>query len=220
MNTFQRFINIVLHGLRNLFVYIDDIIIYSDTVELHKQHVQAVFERLDKFGLIINVQKSKFCYEKIEYLGLEFTADGYRAVQACELRLRDLQPPKNVKEVQKFLGTVNYYRTHIPNLASLAAPLYDLVQKGTKFYWGPEHERSYYQILDVYQQRLVLSPLRPKGELELYTDASDVACGSVLLQDKKPIEYFSKKFSPTEQRYSCHERETLAMVLSVLRFKF
>ena len=127
--------------------------------------------------------------------------------------------PKNVKEVQRFLGMVNYYRTHIPNLAALAAPLYDLCQKGHKFEWLPEHERSIYAILDLYQKRLALCPLKPKGTLELYTDASDIACGAVILQDKKPIEYYSKKFTPAEQRYSCHERETYALVSSVLHFR-
>ena len=65
----------------------------------------------------------------MEYLGLEFSSEGYRPVQQCELKLRDMPKPRTVKEVQKFLGMVNYYRTHIPNLAALAAPLYDLCQK-------------------------------------------------------------------------------------------
>ena len=100
-----------------------------------------------------------------------------------------MAPPKTVKEVQKFLGMVNYYRTHIPHLASLAAPLYDLVQKNARFYWDVQHQNSFEAILDMYQKRLVLCPLQPKGDLELYTDARDVACGAVLLQNKKPNEY-------------------------------
>ena len=80
-NTFQRFINIVLYGLKNLYVYIDDVIIFSEDVEQHIAHVSAVFERLNQYDLIINKQKSHFFREKIEYLGLEFSSDGYRPVQ-------------------------------------------------------------------------------------------------------------------------------------------
>ena len=218
-NTFQRFIDIVLYGLKNIYVYIDDVIIFSEDVEQHIKHVQAVFEKLNQYGLIINQQKSHFFQESIEYLGLEFSSKGYRAVQQCELKLKDMPKPRNIKEVQKFLGMVNYYRTHIPNLASLAAPLYDLCQKHKKFVWDVEHDNSFYAILDLYQKRLTLSPLKPRGCLEVYTDASDVACGAVLLQDKKPIEFYSKKFSPAEQRYSCHERETFAVVCALLHFK-
>ena len=219
LNCFQRFMNIILYGLKNIFIYIDDIIIFSEDLQQHKRHVIAVFERLNQYGLIINHAKSHFCKEQIEYLGLEFSAEGYRAVSNCELKLRDMAKPRTVKEVQKFLGMVNYYRTHIPNLAELAAPLYDLCQKSRSFEWLPEHDESFCAIIDLYQKRLSLAPLKPKGQLEVYTDASDVACGAVLLQDKRPIEFYSKKFSPAEQRYSCHERETFGLVSAVLHFR-
>ena len=127
--------------------------------------------------------------------------------------------PSTVKEVQRFLGLVNYYRTHIPRLAELAASLYDLCQKRRKFEWTEEHDKSFYTIIEHYQQRLQLSPLKPKGQLELYTDASDVACGAVLLQDGKPVEFYSKKFTPTEQRYGTHEREAFGVVSAILHFR-
>ena len=217
--TFQRYMNIVLEGLQNVLVYIDDIIIFTETYEKHLQVIRQVFTRLLQYGLIINLEKSEFCQTKVTYLGFEFTSSGYRPVDLIIPKLTAFAVPTTKKMVMRFLGIVNYYRNHVPGLAAVAAPLYQLLSSQTKIKWTPECQSAFDKVKEICQDRILLVPYREGGKLELYTDASDVAAGAVLLQDGYPLEFFSRRFSPTEQRYSTNEREALALVSSVLHFK-
>jgi hypothetical protein len=217
--TFQRFINSVLHGISNIFVYIDDVVIFTDDYPQHLEILNLVLARLDTNGLIINAEKSTFLSTSITYLGMEFDENGYRPVDTCLPKIQNYIVPKDRKGIQKFLGVINYYRSHIPNLASVAAPLYHLLNKAAKFIWGPKEQESFELLKTLFHQRLRLYPLGTTGKIELFTDASDVACGAVLTQDGKPIEFFSRTFTPVECRYSTFERETLAMVTSILHFR-
>ena len=100
--TFQRFVNQVFRGLDNVFVYIDDVIIYTDTYEQHLEVLDKVFQSLGSFGLVINLQKSVLISEKVEYLGFEFTCDGYRPLQSAWPKIETYQPPRDKRGVQKF----------------------------------------------------------------------------------------------------------------------
>ena len=217
--TFQRFLNIVLQGISNVFVYIDDLIIYSDSFEEHLVHLYLVFQRLSKYGLIVNEKKCSFFTQKLIYLGLEFGPDGYRPVVDTLPKINNYPIPVNRKQVLKFLGIINYYRTHIPNLAEIAAPLYELLQSGKRFKWSTEQQKAFEELKLQFEKRLVLAPLRSDGELSLYTDASGVALGAVLLQDNQPVEFYSRKLNKAEQRYSAYEREMMAMVSAILHFR-
>ena len=218
--TFQRFMNTVLHRVEHQFCYIDDIIVFSENVEDHKKHLQGVFERLAKYGLVINIEKSHFVQTHVAYLGFEFYEHGYRPLESHTLKIKDFPRPKTKKELQSFLGALQYYRSHIPGLAMIAVPLYDLTKGGgRKFVWTDACERAFIRLKDSISDRCPLVPLKSGGDFALYTDASGLACGAVLTQNSAVVEFYSKTFSPVEQRYSCHEREALAMVLAILHFK-
>jgi hypothetical protein len=217
--TFQRFINSVLHGVPSIFVYIDDVVIFTDTYDRHLEIIEMVLTRLNDNGLIINAEKSTFLATQITYLGMDFDQNGYRPVETCLPKIQNYSAPRDRKGIQKFLGVINYYRSHIPNLASVAAPLYHLLNKAAKFIWGDREQESFDLLKALFEQRLRLYPLDTIGKIELFTDASDVACGAVLTQDSKPIEFYSRTFTPVECRYSTFERETLAMVTSILHFR-
>ena len=98
-------------------------------------------------------------------------------------------------------------------------PLYNLTKKNVKFERTQEHQSSFEQLKELFGKRIALVPLEEKGLFELYTDASDVACGAVLCQNRQPVEFFSKVFCQIEMRYSTHQREALGMVSSVLYFR-
>ena len=135
-------------------------------------------------------------------------------------KLKELAIPNTKKMVMRFLGIVNYYRNHIPGLAAVAAPLYELLSSKTKMRWTPKCQEAFEKVKEICQNRVLLVPYKEGGKLELYTDASDVAAGAVLLQDGLPLEFYSRRFTPTEQRYSTNEREALALVSSILHFKY
>ena len=121
--TFQRFMNIVLHGTQDMFVYLDDIIVFSDNMVSHQKQLIDLFKRLNDYGLVINVTKSEFYRQSVIYLGLEFTTLGYRPAEAVIPKLQEYPPLTSRKDIMKFLGLINYYKSHIPNMTKIAAPL-------------------------------------------------------------------------------------------------
>ena len=217
---FQRFIDMVFHDLKPFtHVYIDDVIIFSNTVADHVKHLDIVIKRLSDYGLTIQERKCSFFMNCIQYLGYEFDIDGYRPLPRVLPQFKDYPIPTDKKTVQKFLGAVNFYRSHIPDLATLAAPLYDLLRKGARFNWTPSCQQSFYLLCQSLSSRITLVPFRDGGEIVLQTDASSVALGAVLLQDGKPVEFYSRKLSNVEQRYPTYEREAAAMVSAMLHFR-
>ena len=217
---FQRFIDMVFHDLKPFtHVYIDDVIIFSDTLTAHVKHIEIVIRRLSEYGLIVQERKCSFFMDRIQYLGYEFDIDGYRPLPRVLPQFNDYPIPTDKKAVQKFLGAVNFYRSHIPDLATLAAPLYDLLRKGVRFNWTTSCQKAFTLLCQSLSSRITLVPFRDRGEIVLQTDASSVALGAVLLQDGKPVEFYSRKLSNVEQRYPTYEREAAAMVSAMLHFR-
>ena len=217
---FQRFIDMVFHDLKPFtHVYIDDVIIFSDSITSHVKHLEIVIHRLADYGLIIQERKCSFFMNCIQYLGYEFDIGGYRPLPRVLPQFKEYPIPTDKKSVQKFLGAVNFYRSHIPDLATLAAPLYDLLRKGARFNWTPTCQRSFHLLCHTLSSRITLVPFRDTGDIVLQTDASSVALGAVLLQDGKPVEFYSRKLSNVEQRYPTYEREAAAMVSAMLHFR-
>ena len=157
--TFQRFMNLVVEGIPNCAVFIDDVILYSDTYEEHVGLIRMLFDRFKQYGLIINVEKSVIMTDVVEYLGFEFDEGGYRPLEATLPAMREYPLPKDKKDIQKFLGTINYYRGHIPRLAEIAAPLYDMTQKQATFSWGSAQQEAFDLLKELFMKRIVLAPL-------------------------------------------------------------
>ena len=217
--TFQRYMTMVVSGMENVQVYIDDIVVYTQTYEHHKEVLWELFRRLAEHGLVINSEKSKFFRQQIEYLGYEITPSGYRPLEVILPKVEKIPTPQKKEDIQMFMGIVNYYRNHMAGLAHVAAPLYELINKGVRFKWEERHQKAFDAVKEKIRKRIKLVPFRKDGEHVLYTDASQVAAGAVLMQDNEPVAYFSRRFTPTEQRYDTHEREALAMVSACLYFK-
>ena len=177
--TFQRFMDAVVSGLENTIVYVDDVIVYSHDYQQHEEHLKKLFARLQKYGLIINEDKSHFFQQKVEYLGFEITPQGYRPMETILPRVKAMAPPVDKKGVQKFIGLINYYRGHIPGLAEIAAPLYDLMNSKKRFQWDQNKQVAFDLVKEKIQERIVLVPFRKGAKLSLYTDASKVAAGAV-----------------------------------------
>ena len=217
--TFQRFMDSVISGLENTIVYVDDVIIYSMMWLNIRNICFDLFARLEQYGLIINEQKSHFFKQKVEYLGFEITPCGYRPVEMILPRVKAMAPPIDKKGVQKFIGLINYYRSHIPGLAEIAAPLYDLLNSKNDSIGMKQNKSRLIWSNRRYRKESCLVPFRKGAKLSLYTDASKVAAGAVLLQDGLPLEFWSRRFSEREQAYSTNEREALALVEAVLHFQ-
>nr|VZH98237.1 unnamed protein product [Spirometra erinaceieuropaei] len=219
-----RFIDRVLRGLPFVYAYIDDLLVASRNAEEHKEHLALVFDRLDQFGVVINPSKCVLGVPSLDFLGHHIDAQGLRPLSSKVEAIRDFPPPTSKRQLQRFLGMVNFYRRFLPNCADLMLPLTNLLS-GPK---GPLELRghaltAFERIETSLADATLLTHPAPEAPLSLMVDASTVAVGAVLQQhinnSTRPLAFFSKKLSPAETRYSTFGRELLAIYLAVKHFR-
>ena len=151
----------------------------------------------------------------MEFLGQQINSGGMTPTEAKLKAVREWAAPRNVHEVRSFLGFANYYRRFIRNFAGIASPLTDLTKKDIPWQWGPHQRQAFAQLKEAYCRAPVLLFPDPELPYTVATDASGIAGGGVLLQDHgeglQPLAFLSRRFTPTEQKYSAYERELIAM---------
>lgn len=145
---FSRLMEIVLEGLPFAIAYIDDVLIYSETLEDHLSHIQQVFDRLKKHKLKLKLKKCQFLRKETNYLGFKITTDGIKPETEKVETIRSLPAPINVKEIRSFIGMISYYRRFIPNMSNIATPLIELTRKNAKFKWTDECQKAFDYLKD------------------------------------------------------------------------
>ena len=219
--TFQRLMDSVLGGLMNrCVVYLDDILIYSETLAEHLNSLQVVLDRLIKHRLYIKASKCSFVQQEITFLGYVVGAGEIRLESEKSNKICNWKPPlTSAKDVRKFWGLVSWCRMFFPHLASIAAPLTSLVGTRRKFIWTAEAEHAMRAIQEICLKAPVLIPWNEDCETRVTTDASDVGLGAVLEQKVngiwRPVEFWSRKLKSAETRYSATDKEWLAIVEAV-----
>ena len=204
-------------------VYIDDIIIFSTSLEKHLQHIQAVLQILAKANLKLNPQKCQWVSSKIKILGHVVSKDKIEMDDDKITSISERKAPKTVKQVQEFLGLTGYYRSFIKNYSNIAAPLLSLLLANNKFIWTNECEQAF----DKLKLALISKPIlrQPDFNLDfiLYTDASILGLGAILAQKdsdgKEYVCYYaSRTLKPLEKHYGITEIECLAVLWAVNKF--
>ena len=223
--TFQRLMDSILGDLPFCSIYVDDILIFSKSPEEHLGHVRTVLKRLQDNGLVVRFDKCTFGAEKVDFLGHEISKEGVRPMSSKVDAISRFPAPSSVKNLQEFIGMVNYYRRFIPNIARMMTPLNDALKgKPKKLLWEPPQQAAFEETKAALCRATTLGYQDPKADLRLTTDASNIACGAVLEQVingvPQPLAFFSKKLKPAETRYSTFDRELLAVYLAVRHFKF
>ena len=135
-------------------------------------------------------------------------------------KITGLTPPKTRRQLQSFFGVLGYYAAHIPNLSKIADPLHRLLGQNVKFRWGSEEQAAFEQLKHLLAQRYPLAQPRTDLPFHLYSDASQVGMGCVLLQEDKVVGYYAKRFGPTQRRYPPFEQEALAVVLALKHYRY
>lgn len=222
--TFQSFINATLHEYLDDFCtsYMDDILIYSRTREEHVTQVSKVLKRLQKAGLFLDINKCEFFATEVRYLGLIITTEGVKMDPAKIEVVVNWPAPRNLKDVQAFLGFANFYRKFILGYSQIAGPLTKLTRIGEKEFkypWnldGPEQE-AFEALKKAFTTAPILAHFDPDRETWMETDASDYIVAGVLSQVGddgilRPVAFMSKRMSPAECNYEIYDKELLAII--------
>ncbi|KAJ7978484.1 Retrotransposon protein, putative, Ty3-gypsy subclass [Quillaja saponaria] len=193
-------------------VYLDDIVIYSSTLEDHKQHLQLVFNRLRENQLFVKREKCSFAQKRIKFLG-HIIKEGRVRMDLDKVKaIQEWKTPTSVTELRSFLGLANYYRRFVEGYSRKAAPLTELLNKGTVWHWGEPCQTAFEDMKLAMINDPVLALPDISKPFEVQIDASDYALGRVLLQENHPVAYESHKLSQAERRYTAQEKEMLAVI--------
>jgi hypothetical protein len=215
-------------------LFLDDILIFSETLDEHIAHLRTVLQRLRDNKLFAKRSKCQFFRSEVEFLGHFVGRDGLRMVNDKIKAVVDWPTPATQKEVEQFLGLAGYYRPFIRDLSTIAAPLTELTgtrrkKAGTKsapgeatktkkkaFAWTELHDAAFAAVKKAVVSAPCLVLPDPSKRFVVQTDASGFATGAVLMQDQgkglQPIAFMSKKMNSHELRYPVHEQELLAIV--------
>ena len=222
---FQKAIDCTLAGLDNTFCFLDVILIVSrGGKEKHPDLVRKCLIKLDQENLRINLAKSHFAKEKIEWLGHNITQSGVTPLSNKTDAIGKLSEPTNLKKLRSFMGSVHHLGKFIPNLSQLCYPLRPLLKKKTKFLWTDEHEKQFSLIKEQIAKTTENKHLNPELETRIKCDASRKGLGCALEQ-RTPncwhtVAFASRFLNSVEDRYSINELELLGVVWSVEHFKY
>jgi len=212
--TFQTLMHNILKPHLDIFVlvYIDDILIFSKSLEEHLQHLRQIFNILRKHKLYAKLEKCEFLKDELDYLGFLIGKHGIKTQPRKIEAINNWPTPKTQTNIRAFLGITGYYRKFIKDYANIASPLSNLLHKGTAIIWDDACEQAFQTLKQQLTQSPILAIANPEKPYTVTTDASDLAIGGILSQEGHPIAFYSRKLSPAEQNYPVHEKEELAIV--------
>ena len=220
---FQKVMESVLRGLEGVQVYLDDII-YAATSDQHETRLAAVLERLKKHQITLNFEKCKLRQKQVEFLGFIISKEGVAVNPDRVKALRDLPSPAGLKDLQAMLGLFGFYSRFVPSYSTLMEPLRCPLRKGAPpLKWTAELQA----VMDEVRQRILtsqaLAMYDPALSTRVTTDASDVGVGAVLSQmhpeGERVVSFASCSLTPAQRRYSVTEREALACVWAVEKWR-
>lgn len=220
--TFQRLMNNILKDFigKICHVYLDDIIIFSTSLEEHIISVRKIFQTLQNANLKVQLDKSEFLKKETEFLGHIITTEGIKPNPNKIKAIQDFKIPKTTKQIKSFLGLVGYYRKFIKDFAKVAKPLTLRLKKESKI--NPQdldYQESFEKLKLLITSEPVLKYPDFNKPFVLTTDASNYAIGSVLSQEGHPTCFASRTLNDHETRYSTIEKELLAIIWSTQYFR-
>ena len=217
--TFQRFMDVLLSGLnwRCCVVYLDDIVVFSNSFEDHLVHLRAVLERVRASGVKLKTSKCDFCSDELVVLGHIVGRDGVKVDPEKTRAVSNLAPPADVKELRQFLGLAGYYRRFVRGFSEISAPLDRLLRKDEAWTWGAAQQGAFNRLKRALIEAPVLRPPNWSRPFRLFTDANGLAIAAVLTQvDEYGREYMvaygSKALSDAQRKWSVTELECYAVV--------
>jgi len=215
---FQRLVNTVFADMLDVcvVVYLDDILIYSEDMESHQQHVREVLRRLRLHGLFAKPEKCEFHSDSVEYLGYRLSPEGLTMSPDKIQTISDWPEPRKVKDIQSFLGFANFYRRFIFNYSDIVVPLTRLTRKDAPWNFSEDCRRSFNALKHAFTTAPILTHFIPDTPIIVETDASDYAVAGILSitcadGEIRPVAYYSRTLTAPELNYDTHDKELLAI---------
>ena len=196
-------------------VFIDDILVYSKDAQEHEHHLRIVLQTLRENQLFAKLSKCEFWLKEVSFLGHIVSAEGIRVDPVKIEAVVNWKPPRNVTEVRSFLGLAGYYRRFVQGFLVIASSLTRLLRKGVKFEWDDKCQSSFQRLKEILVEAPVLIQPTSGREYTVYSDASRIGLGCVLMQDGKVVAYASRQLKPHEQNYPTHDLELAAVVFAL-----
>ena len=217
---FQRAIDRTFGDIPNVLGIADDLVVvgFQEDGRDHDKALKTVLRRARERGPRFNEDKLIVRAKEIPFFGHIIGSGGIRPDPVKTDAIRNMEPPRNEKELQSFLGMVNYLNRFSSRLASLTSPLRELLKRDSVYRWGPEFQRALDDVKKEIAQTATLRYYDPHKQLILQVDASSIGLGAALIQENGPIAFASKALTDTESRYSNIEREMLGIVFGLERF--
>jgi len=212
---FQRVMENVLQGIPNVIVYLDDILLSNTTESEHLQLIDQVLNCLEKAGLRARKEKCQFFVPFVAYLGHKIDAEGLHPLPDKFQAIQEAPPPTNVKELKAYLGLLTYYSRFHPNMSTVLSPLYQLLQKATKWQWTAKESKAF---LDLLTSSQLLVHLDPKLKVILACDALANGLGVVLARkypngSARPMGYASRSMTKVKRITAKLKKEVLRAYL-------
>jgi len=219
--TFQAAMNFVFAPLmrKGVLVFMDDILIYTPSIDSHAALLQQVFQILQDHQFFLKLSKCEFAKSELEYLGHTISSQGVSTEQSKVQVVSEWPVPQSVKDLRGFLGLTGYYRRFIQHYAMISRPLTSLLKKGVQFQWTPGTQEAF----TLLKTSLINAPVLAVPNFQLpfviETDACDFGIGAVLMQQGHPISYLSKPLSGKNQALLTYEKECMAILLAVEKWR-
>lgn len=217
---FQRYSETAFGDIPGVIVYCDDLLICADTEQEHDAILDKVFSRAREHNVRFNKEKFQYKLKQVKYFGHIFSDKGMQIDPDRVTAIINMKSPNNKKELQVFLGMVNYLRKFIPHLADIASPLQLLLKKDVEWIWTEVHENVYANIKRKISKAPVLQNFDDKLPITIQCDSSKDGLGCCLLQQGKPVCFASRSLTPAERNFSQIEKELLSVVWSTHKYHY
>jgi len=226
--TFQRLMTVIFRDFigRFVHVYLDDIFVYSNSIEEHERHLGLVFDKLRKAQLYLEESKLDLYSKRMDCLGHIIDDRGIHADTDKMARVRGWRTPRNKHDVQRFLGLVQYLAHFMPDVSAYTGPLAAIQKNGHPFHWRPIHQQCMDNIKQLACKTPILRPIDPSSDEPIWVicDASASGIGAVYGQGPtwqtcRPAGFMSKKFTSAQHNYRVFEMETIAILEALLKWE-
>jgi len=219
-NIFQEKMSELMVGLEFARAYLDDLLLITKgDLDEHFDQLEQALTKLSEAGLKINASKKSFCQTELEYLGYWITRNGIHPIAKKVEAFLKIKEPTNVKQLQRFIGMINYYRDIWPQRSHLLAPLTALTSAKVKWNWTKEHQLAFDEMKQVMTRETLLAYPNFSEPFDIHTDASLLQLGACISQNRKPIAFYSCKLNLAQTGYTTTERDLLSIVEVLKEFR-